>query len=140
MAGGGNAAQARYATIGSGDVNAFKWVCALLLATAVHAEVPLRRDATGHVVVPTMIEGTGPVDFIMDTGADETGVYGRLAKRLTLPATGSTELGAATGSAQSVQLRVSALSVDGHEIDNFLADTLADRPDAAQLGVSSART
>jgi hypothetical protein len=50
------------------------------------------------------------------------------------PATGSTELSGATGSAQSVRLRVSALSVDGHEIDNFLADTLPDRPDAALLG------
>jgi predicted aspartyl protease len=107
---------------------------ALMLAPAVHAEVPLRWDATGHVVVPTMIDGTGPVDFIMDTGADETGVYGWLAKRLNLPATGSMELSGATGSAQSVRLRVSALSVDGHEIDNFLADTLPDRPDAAQLG------
>jgi predicted aspartyl protease len=107
---------------------------ATMLATAVQAEVPLRRDATGHVVVPTMIDGTGPVDFIMDTGADETGVYGWLAKRLNLPATGSTELSGATGSAQSVRLRVSALSVDGHEIDNFLADTLPDRSDAAQLG------
>jgi predicted aspartyl protease len=112
---------------------------AMMPATAVQAEVPLRRDATGHVVVPTMIDGTGPVDFIVDTGADETGVYGWLAKRLNLPATGGTELKGATGSAQSVRLRVSALSVDGHEIDNFLADTLPDRPDAAQLGGVSAQ-
>jgi predicted aspartyl protease len=109
-------------------------VCVLMLVTAVHAEVPLRWDATGHVVVPTMVDGTGPVDFIMDTGADETGVFSWLAERLNLPTTGSTELSGATGSAESVQLRVSALSVDGHEIDNFLADTLPDRPDRAKLG------
>jgi len=109
-------------------------VCAVMLATAVHAEVPLRWDATGHVVVPTMVNGTGPVDFIMDTGADETGVFSGLAKQLNLPAAGTTDLSGATGSAESVQLRVSALSVDGHEITNFLVDTLPDRPDGAKLG------
>lgn len=109
-------------------------VCVLMLAQAVHAEVPLRQDATGHVVVPIMVNGTGPVDFIIDTGADETGMFSWLAKQLNLPAMGSTELSGATGPAESVRLHISALSVDGHEIDNFSADTLPDRPDGATLG------
>jgi predicted aspartyl protease len=109
-------------------------VCALILATGVHAEVPLRWDATGHVVVPTVVNGTGPVDFILDTGADETGVFLWFAKRLKLPAAGNTELSGATGSAESVLLRVAELSVDGHEIQNFSADAMPDRPDGAKLG------
>jgi predicted aspartyl protease len=109
-------------------------ICLLMLATSVHAEVPLRWDATGHVVVATMVNGTGPVDFILDTGADETGVYSGLAKQLDLPTVGTTELSGATGSAESVQLRISALSVDGYEIENVLVDTLVDRPDGAKLG------
>lgn len=109
-------------------------VCMLGLVTTLHAEVPLRLDPTGHVVVPTMLDGTGPVDFIMDTGADETGVFPWLAKQLNLPTIGSSELSGATGSSESAKLRVSALSVDGHEIDDFAADTLPDRPDGAKLG------
>lgn len=107
---------------------------ALMLVTAARAEVPLRWDATGHVVVPTIVNGTGPVDFILDTGADEAGVFSWLAKRLNLPAAGSGELSGATGSVESVLSRVAALSVDGHEIVNISADTLPDRPDGAKLG------
>ena len=75
---------------------------ALMLVTAARAEVPLRWDATGHVVVPTIVNGTGPVDFILDTGADEAGVFSWLAKRLNLPAAASGELSGATGSVESV--------------------------------------
>jgi predicted aspartyl protease len=137
IAGGDNAAKVRYAKAQELRMRSFSMtssLCAVMLTTVVRAEVPLRWDATGHVVVPTMVDGTGPIDFIMDTGADETGVFSGLAKQLNLPTVGSTELSGATGSAESVQLRVSALSVDGHEIDNFLVDTLPDRPDGAKLG------
>ena len=101
---------------------------------AARAEVPLRWDATGHVVVPTVVNGADPVGFILDTGADETGVFSWFAKRLKLPEAGTSALSGATGSAESVLLRVSRLSVDGHEIDNFSAYTLPDRPDGATLG------
>jgi predicted aspartyl protease len=60
----------------------FVSVGALVLAITVRGEVPLRWDSTGHVVVPTMVNGTGPVDFIFDTGADDTGVFSWVAKRL----------------------------------------------------------
>lgn len=38
------------------------FLCAIALAMTAHAEVPLRWDATGHVVVPALANGTGPVD------------------------------------------------------------------------------
>jgi hypothetical protein len=72
-------------------------VCFLMLAPAIRAEVPLRWDVTGHVVVPTLINGTGPASFALDTGADETGVFSWLAKQLKLPTAGTTELSGATG-------------------------------------------
>ncbi|HEY5253052.1 MAG TPA: hypothetical protein VIJ53_00275, partial [Acidobacteriaceae bacterium] len=56
------------------------------------------------------------------------------ANRLKLPSAGHTELRGATGSTDSVLLHVAALSVDGHEIQNFSADAMPDRPDGAKLG------
>ena len=106
----------------------------LMTAVVARAEVPMRWDATGHVVVPTRVNQSAPVNFILDTGADETGVYSWFAKRLNLPQAGTGEISGATGSAQSVLLRVSRLSVDGHDIVHFDADTLPDRPDGARLG------
>jgi hypothetical protein len=35
-------------------------ICVFTLATAVRGEVPLRWDSTGHVVVPALVNGTGP--------------------------------------------------------------------------------
>lgn len=110
------------------------FLCVIAPAMSAQAEVPLRWDATGHVVVPTLVNGTGPVDFILDTGADETGVFSWFANRLKLPSEGHTELSGATGTTDSVLLHVAALSVDGHEIQNFSADAMPDRPDGAKLG------
>jgi predicted aspartyl protease len=106
----------------------------LLLATISRAEVRLRWDSTRHVVVPTMVNGKGPFDFILDTGADETGVFSWLAKQLDLPAAGAGQISGATGSAATVLSRLSTLSVDGHEITNVSAITMPDRPDGAKLG------
>jgi len=109
-------------------------ICALTLATAARGEVPLQWDSTGHVVVPAMVNGTGPLDFIFDTGADETAVFSWLAKRLNLPSAGNGEISGATGSAATTLSHISELSVDSHKIRDFLAVTLPDRPDNARLG------
>src|ERR1700677_1639114 len=45
------------------------------LTGAARSEVPLSWDSTGHVVVPAMVNGQGPFEFILDTGADESAVY-----------------------------------------------------------------
>nr|HEX4313510.1 retroviral-like aspartic protease family protein [Kofleriaceae bacterium] len=114
------------------------WISALLLASACgappHPGVPLRWDATGHVVVPTSVDGSAPVDFIFDTGADDTVVFAWLATRLHLPAAGSGEVSGATGSSDVALSRVASLAVDGHTIRDVTALTLPDRADAPQLG------
>lgn len=105
----------------------------VLLAGTAPAEVPLSWDSTGHVVVPTIVNGKGPFDFVLDTGADESGVYAWFAKSLDLPKGGSAELSGATGSEQTTVARLSTLSVDGYIIRNVDADTLPDRPDGAKI-------
>jgi Aspartyl protease len=55
------------------------------LTDTARAEIPLSWDSTGHVVVPAMVNGKGPFEFILDTGADESAVYSWFAKSLHLP-------------------------------------------------------
>jgi predicted aspartyl protease len=103
------------------------------LATTASAEVPLTWDSTGHVVVPTLVDGKGPYDFILDTGADESAVYTWFAKSLGLPSGASRELSGATGSEQMTVTRLSTLGVDGHVIHDTDADTVPDRPDGVKI-------
>jgi len=104
-----------------------------LLAGAAHAEVPLRWDSTGHVVVPAAVNGKGPFDFILDTGADESAVYAWFARLLDLPKGRSGVLSGANGAQPMVGVRVASLTVDGHAIRNIDADTVPDRVDGAKL-------
>jgi predicted aspartyl protease len=106
---------------------------ASFLATAASAQVPLTWDSTGHVVVPALVNGKGPYDFILDTGADESAVYAWFAKSLALPKGESRELSGATGSEQMTVTRLSTLGVDGHVVGNIDADTVPDRTDGAKI-------
>ena len=103
-----------------------------VLAGAARAEVPLRWDSTGHVVVPVAVNGKGPFDFILDTGADESAVYAWFARLLDLPKGRSGVLGGAIGAQPIVGARVASLAVDGHAIRNINADTVPDRVDGYQ--------
>ncbi len=97
------------------------------------AIVPLTWDSTGHVVIDARVNGKGPYSFILDTGADGSGVYEWFAKSLDLPSGGARELSGATGSAPSTVAILSTLSVDGHAIRHVEADTFPDRVDGVKL-------
>jgi predicted aspartyl protease len=102
-------------------------------ATSTNAQVPFTWDSTGHVVVPALVNGKGPYDFILDTGADESAVYAWFAKSLELPKGESRELSGATGSEQMTVTRLSTLGVGGHVVGNIDADTAPDRSDGAKI-------
>jgi predicted aspartyl protease len=104
-----------------------------LIAGPAHAEAPLRWDATGHVVVPATVDGKGPFDFILDTGADESAVYAWFAKALDLPKGKAGQLSGATGTAAMTASKVQALSVDGRTLRDIEADTVPDRADGARI-------
>jgi len=60
-------------------------------AAADAVTVPLRiinRDGATIVLVPVSVNGYGPYEFILDTGASSSSVDRRLADRLGLPETG----------------------------------------------------
>jgi predicted aspartyl protease len=105
----------------------------LTLTSGVRAEVPLVKDSTGHVTVPAFVNGKGPFQFILDTGADESAVFSWFAKSLQLAKSESRELSGATGSVQITGTRLSTLAVDGYVIKNVDADTVPDRVDGAKI-------
>ena len=85
-------------------------VCFVSITTGVQAEVLLSKDATGHVTVPTFVNGKGPFPFILDTGADESAVYSWFAKSLRLAKGANRVISGATGSAQTAGTRLVSLN------------------------------
>ena len=76
-------------------VKSFKHISALgvLIACAVHAAAPKSaateevqgsRDLDARLTVPVTINGGGPYDFVVDTGAERTVISRELARQLTL--------------------------------------------------------
>lgn len=105
--------------------------CYALLATTSFGSVPMTPAGNGHLVVPTFVNGKGTVPFILDTGADSTGVYSWFARQQGLPlATPGTVVGM-TGSTEAPFYRLDSLSVDGRTIRNLEVAGYPDRKDAA---------
>lgn len=107
-----------------------------LLAFNAMASVPLSTAGEGHLTVPTYINASGPFPFVLDTGADESGVYEWFAKMEKLPAGKTQELVGMTGTSRAPTFHVAKLSIDGRAIHNFIADGYPNRHDhGRQAGV-----
>ena len=99
------------------------------LAPASRGEVPLTWDPLGYATVKARVNGQGPFDFVFDTGADESGVYGNFVRRLNLPAGKSTEVSGATGNAKTGTVKIGRLDLDDQQWRDLDAVILPDRPD-----------
>lgn len=106
---------------------------AALCATASRAEVPLTWDATGHIMVPARIDGKGPYPFMLDTGADETGVYAWFALAHALPKGHMSKLSGAVGTQTETTTMIDTLSVDSRTIRQIQADTITNRADGVKI-------
>jgi hypothetical protein len=104
-------------------------LCCLLAGTA-GSTVPLRPAATVHLVVPAMIDGQGPFPFILDTGADGTGLYRWFAEKQGFLAGPPTEIEGMTGKTTNPTYRLGSVSIDGRTIRNITADSFPGRHDA----------
>jgi predicted aspartyl protease len=111
----------------------------LLLALPVSANVPIstgwrqeavriaghareiigRRDTHGRLHAPVYINGTGPFDFIVDTGANGSAVAPAVVERLRLSQSGQVLLRGVTGSEKARAVLVDSLSVG--DLSSFLA-------------------
>jgi predicted aspartyl protease len=79
---------------------------------AEHAgEVVVRRDAHGRLRAPVYINGAGPFDFIVDTGANGSAVAAAVVERLGLTQSREVLLRGVTGSEKARAVLVESLSV-----------------------------
>jgi predicted aspartyl protease len=103
--------------------------CCLLAAGTAQSSIPLRSAATVHLVVPALINGQGPFPFILDTGADESGVYKWFAEKQGFAPGPATEIEGMTGKTTNPTYRLDSITVDGRTIRNIVADSFPNRHD-----------
>ena len=112
----------------------FKLVAFVSLAattlTAVHAEkrcpgnvasVPLHQIQDALIVVPVTVNGSGPFDFLVDSGAQTTTVDVQLAAQLGLQSLGSTSVSGIASYERRDAKQLAQMEVGGHRVDNVLA-------------------
>jgi aspartyl protease len=93
------------------------------------ARIKVRITAGRYVIVPVMVNGTGPHRFLLDTGATSTMIVPALAARLRLPAAGSAVEQTAT-QAETANLVRASLSLGGVSGDDV--EIIATPLDAVQ--------
>jgi hypothetical protein len=84
----------------------------------------LAIDARGGIIVPVTIGGTGPFDFILDTGANRSVVGDDLAALLNAPLVARAEVVTSTGSETRGVVRLPPVEVAGARTDGLLASVL----------------
>ena len=68
-------------------------------------------DGALRMTVPVMINGQGPFQFVVDTGADHTVISEEIANRLNLPQAGTAKLHAMGGSADVHLVKINTVQV-----------------------------
>lgn len=106
---------------------------ALLLAQGAQAAVTLTSLKDGHLVVPAYVDGKGPYPFMLDSGADTSGVYQWFADQEKLPPAGATTVSGMTGAVNINQYRVASFKMDGHELGGVTAYALPNRHDGEKI-------
>jgi predicted aspartyl protease len=81
-------------------------------------------DLNDRLTVPVTVNGRGPFPFVVDTGSNRTVVSDTLATQLGMPASGTMQIKAATGVAQTGSVRVKSLEVGHRRLTDFQAPVL----------------
>jgi len=81
-------------------------------------------DAAGRITVPVRINGQGPFDFVVDTGANRTVVATELALKLGLPDRGPADIHGIAGVEPARKALIDLLEVDEVATRGILAPTL----------------
>ena len=103
--------------------------CTALALGPADATVPLRPAATVHLMLPAFVNGKGPFQFLLDTGADESGVYRWFAEQQGLTPGQAHDIEGMTGTVSTPSYHLDSLSVDGREIRDVEADSYPNRHD-----------
>lgn len=109
------------------------------LQTPAADEVATGLDRSLRMTVPVMINGQGPFDFVVDTGADRTVISEELAKQLNLPQSGTATLHAMGGSAKVKLVSIKTVQVSTNIAKRVEAAALPRRNVGADglLGIDS---
>jgi hypothetical protein len=98
--------------------------------TAIHAErrcpgnvvsVPLRQIQGALIVVPVSVNGSGPFDFLVDSGAQITSVDTQLASQLGPQSIGSTGVSGVATSGRKSATQLARMEIGAHRVENVLA-------------------
>src|SRR5271165_4001626 len=107
---------------------------ALVVLSSAQAAVTLSPLAEGHLSVPVFVNGAGPYPFLLDTGADSSGVYQWFADQARLPRNGTETSGSGmTSTIRVPEYRVRTFEMDGHKINNIVAYALPSRHHSGRL-------
>jgi predicted aspartyl protease len=90
--------------------------------------VKIKLDERSMIIVPVSLNGSGPYDFVMDTGSSKTIVDRKLAGELNLPQVGEKIVVGALASSKLSVVQVNSLSVGGAAVQGgevFSADHAA---------------
>jgi predicted aspartyl protease len=85
--------------------------------------IPLRIAADGFPIVPIFLNGYGPYDFLLDTGASCTLVDVPLSRKLGLAPLGETRLSTVNGTLPAERVRLDSLTVGPVRVRHLLALT-----------------
>ena len=86
--------------------------------------LPFTLTDTGQILIPVMINSSGPYQFVLDTGANRSAISATLAARLSLQPEAATEIVSSTGSAMSSVVRLQIISLGSHRASDVLAPVL----------------
>ncbi len=84
-------------------------------------------DSANRMTVPVMINGSGPYQFIVDTGASRSVISAELAAKLALPAGKSTLISTMSGVDRVSTVLISTLQVSNKIVKNITAPALLTR-------------
>lgn len=97
---------------------AFPVLGSFLLAVTLSADssVNLRPVAGGYLLVPVVLNGTGPFEFLLDTGTTTTFLDPKLASQLALPMGRSETLVSLAAETRANRVRVESLRLESWEV------------------------
>ena len=106
-----------------------QWPAPAAEAAAPEAEPPgedvgLGEDQRQRMTVPISIDGKGPFDFLIDTGAERTVISAELARRLALPEGRRTTVHSMTGKGEVATAIIPKLEVSRKSVSGIHAPAL----------------
>jgi len=93
--------------------------------------LPFHLTAQGGIIVPAIVNGSGPVSFMLDTGSNGSVISKQLASTLGAKAVAKTTLMSASGRRDALVVRIEHFSVGGVSADDVLMTVAS--PDAFNL-------